>query len=106
MRGSVAPNPLISPGSKRCGWLGGWASRGIGRSGSGGPSREPTGASLRERDLLRVGIEPLREGHEPGVESPRRARVPRGAELLLEVPLELEHVPEVLGAGEAERAVD
>ena len=78
---------------------------------SRGLTREDSGASVQGeaqpsgmRSLF--AREPLREGLELRVERREKREVARAAEVLLEVALELEHVAEVVGAGEAEAAVD
>ena len=58
-----------------------------------------------ESDPALVRREPLIEGLQLRVERAREREVARAAVLLLEVALELEHVAEVVGAGEAEAAV-
>src|SRR5439155_13700905 len=58
---------------------------------------------LRDRDLLRVDREPGVEVPELRVELARQLRIARAQEFLAEQRLELEHVPEVIRAREAQR---
>src|SRR5581483_2278783 len=60
---------------------------------------------LAKRDFLLVPREPLREGLQGRMELAGGVNVSGGAEGRLEVALELEHVPEIVGAGKAEAAV-
>src|SRR5262249_26867439 len=60
---------------------------------------------LVERDFLLVPRKPLREGLKARVELAGSGDIARGAEGRLEVVLELEHVPKIVGAGKAKSAV-
>src|SRR5262245_63514 len=61
---------------------------------------------LGDRDPRLVRRNPGGEVLEGGVQRARDRGVAGAAELALEVALELEHVREVVGAGELERAID
>ena len=65
-----------------------------------------TALRLCERNPLRVRAEPLRKRLQPRVQCARHLHAARGAEVGIEVALELEHVAEILGAREAEAAVE
>src|SRR5262245_42919176 len=61
--------------------------------------------SLSERNLARVPREPLIVGLQFRVERSRECNVARPAVVIVEVTLELEHVPEVVRSGEPETAI-
>src|SRR5213083_2506451 len=61
---------------------------------------------LLERDRLGVGCQPLLERLQLGVELASQLDAPRLHVGIVEVALELEHVPHVVGAGKAEAAVN
>src|SRR4051812_14126217 len=64
-----------------------------------------TSISVADRDLRRAAGEPRVEILEVRVEGLPDASFARSRVLRLEVPLEVEHVPHFVGAGEAEAAV-
>src|SRR5690242_13294432 len=84
-----------------CTWM--RAMRGV--SGAAPRGRPRAAARLLDRELRGVGLQPGIEVLEPRVQLARAPGVARALELVAEDRLELEHVAEVVGAGEAERAV-
>src|SRR5437763_12375969 len=60
---------------------------------------------LNLRDSLAIRRQPLAETQQLRIQRTRFIHRPRGAEVSLEVALELEHVPEVVGAGKSESAI-
>src|SRR5688500_15798746 len=58
------------------------------------------------RNLVLVPLEPLVERLQLRVQLPSRFDVTHADELIVEVPLELEHVAQVISTGEAEAAID
>src|SRR5947199_3692299 len=60
---------------------------------------------LTLRDSLAIRRQPVAETQQLRVQRTRCIYRPRGAEVSLEIALELEHVSEVLGAGKSESAI-
>src|SRR6185436_11002555 len=60
---------------------------------------------LAERDAVLVCGDPLFERLQLGIERSRQGQIARAAILLVEVVLDLEHVAQILRAGESDRAV-
>src|SRR5262245_40190888 len=72
-----------------------------------GRTRSDRGGSASiERDAILVPREPLVERLQLGIQAAGKCRIPGAAERFLKVAFELEHVAQVVGAGETEAAVD
>src|SRR5262249_30233941 len=69
------------------------------------PARRRWRGGLRERNPALVLVEPARERQLRGVQRTARAEIARAAERVVELDVELEHVAEIVCAGEPEAAV-